>query len=154
MDKTETTGVTRYEGTSPPQLAPPRNVASQIVEKLLVNLGVLSQIREGEKVEFTPAGYFVPQRPGRLTSLMRLFWRVDRWDTMSKISEAIATAEIMEYHDGAVDRDRIEAAMRKSVHGLRNLQRTYTDDTLFVQNLEVMLERVGKRYRLADTEML
>lgn len=130
------------------------NVASQIIEKLLVNLRVLSQIGEGDKLEFTAQGNFIPQKPEYWTSFYRFVKRIDRWYTLEKIQDTVSSAEIMEYHDEGVDQNRIENALKLSVHGLRNLQLTYKEDTLFYQSVEVLLERIANRYKLKNKDMI
>lgn len=133
---------------------PPRNVASQIIEKILVNLRVLSQLQEGDKLDFSPQGNFVPMPPDYWTTALRTLRRLSRWDTLSKIQECVSSAEIMENHDHGVDKERIRNALKLSVHGLRNLQLTYKEDVLFYQSIEVLLERIGNRYKLSDDEMI
>lgn len=131
-----------------------RSVSSQIVEKILVNLRVISQLSEGDKIDFTAQGHFVPLKPEYWTSIYRFVRRMSRWDALAKIQELVSSAEIMEGHDDNVDQERIEYALRSSVHGLRNLQLTYSSDTLFYQSLEVLLERIANRYRLKEREMI
>jgi hypothetical protein len=130
------------------------NVASQIIEKLLVNLRVLSQISEGDKLEFTAQGNFIPQKPEYWTSMYRFVKRIDRWYTLEKIQDTVSSAEIMEHHNEGVDQNRIENALKLSVHGLRNLQLTYKEDTLFFQSIEVLLERIANRYKLKNKDMI
>lgn len=130
------------------------NVVSQIVEKLLVNLRVLSQLDEGDKLDYTASGHFLPQKPGRWTWALRVVKRLNRWDTLAKVHDVVATAEAMEFHNNGEDRVRIQTALRGSIHGLRNLQATYREDTLFFQSIEVLLERIGQRYGLHLEEML
>lgn len=132
----------------------PRNVASQIIEKILVNLRVISQLKEGDKLDFSAQGHFVPMPPDYWTSALRLIKRVSRWDTLNKIQECVSSAEIMENHDNGVDRERIQRALKLSVHGLRNIQLTYKEDVLFYQSIEVLLERIANRYKMTSSEMI
>jgi hypothetical protein len=44
------------------------------------------------------------------------------------------------------DRERVEEAVRGALPGLRALQRTYADDALFVQNLEVLTDRIQRGF--------
>ena len=131
-----------------------RNVASQIVEKLLVNLRVIAQLQEGDKMDYNAQGQFIPQKPDVWTSALRFFKRTDRWYTLNKIQETINSAEIMQDHDNGVDKERICKALKLCVHGLRNIQLTYQDDVLFYQNIEVLLERLQNRYALQVKEMI
>lgn len=132
----------------------PRHVASQIIEKILVNLRVISQLREGDKLDFNAQGNFVPMPPDYWTTAIRTLKRVDRWDTLAKIQECVSSAEIMENHDDGVDQERIQRALKLSVHGLRNIQLTYKEDVLFYQSIEVLLERIARRYKMTSREML
>lgn len=131
-----------------------RNVASQIIEKILVNLRVISQLKEGDKLDFSAQGHFIPMAPDYWTSAIRLLKRMTRWDTLNKIQECVSSAEIMENHDNGVDRDRIENALKLSIHGLRNLQLTYKEDVLFYQSIEVLLERISNRYHISGKDMI
>lgn len=132
----------------------PRNVASQIIEKILVNLRVISQLREGDKMDFSAQGNFVPMHPTYWTVASRTLKRMSRWDTLSKVQECVSSAEIMENHDNGIDKERVENALKLSIHGLRNLQLTYQDDVLFYQSIEVLLERISNRYHLSNKEMI
>ena len=125
-----------------------RSVASQIVEKLLVNLRVISQLTEGDKLDFSASGHFVPQKPDFWTSALRFIKRTDRWYILGKVQETINSAEIMRNSNGGIDSERIDKALKLSVHGLRNLQLTYADDVLFYQNIEVLLERIAVHNKL------
>ena len=129
-------------------------ISSQIVEKILVNLRVISQLGEGDKLQFTANGHFVPLKPVYWTPLYRFVHRIDRWTTLSRVQETVNSAEIMENHGDGVDQKRIEAALKASIHGLRNLQLTYHDDVLFYQSIEVLLERIASRYELHGEDML
>lgn len=131
-----------------------RSVASQIVEKLLVNLRVIAQLQEGDKMDYNAQGQFVPQKPDLWTSALRFLKRTDRWYTLSKIQETINSAEIMQDHDEGVDKERICKALKLCVHGLRNIQLTYQDDVLFYQNIEVLLERLQNRYKIEGKQMI
>lgn len=130
-----------------------RGVVSQIVEKLLVNLRVVSQLNEGDKLDFNAQGNFVPQKPDIWTTALRFLKRVDRWYILGKVQETVNSAEIMRNHDNGIDSERIDKALKLSVHGLRNLQLTYADDVLFYQNIEVLLERIASHQNLSSSEM-
>ena len=86
--------------------------------------------------------------------ILKDFKRIDRWDTLQKIQDTVSSAEIMENHNDGVDQERVENALKLSVHGLRNLQLTYKEDTLFYQSIEVLLERIANRYKLTNKDMI
>ena len=126
-------------------------VVTSIVEKVLVNLDVLSQVEVGEKLDWTSSGHFVIQKPTYWTKALRIINRTDRWNTLSHIQDVVSTAETMEgTHDGT----RLQLALQKAIHGMRNLQHTYQDDILMSSSLNVLLQRLGERYTLDDSELM
>lgn len=116
--------------------------AVSVIEKLLVNLRVLSTLNEGDKLIYTSTGNFVPQSPGMLNSLLRFVTRDDRWHTLSRLSDLISASETMQEYNNGAEKTRIRAALEQSINGLRHLQLTYQSDVLFYQSLEVLIERV------------
>ena len=129
------------------------SVVNSIIEKTLVNLRVLAQVQVGDKLEFTPTGNFMIQKPSRWTLLYRTVFRMNRWETLSKIQETINNAEMMEEHNGGKDQVRIKNTLQKAIHGLRNVQTTYEEDMLFHSSIEVLLERIEQKYNLTKEQM-
>lgn len=119
-----------------------QNVPVSIIEKLLVNLRVISTLNEGDKLFYTSTGNFVPQSPTLLNSLYRFVLRDDRWHTLSRLSDLISTGETMREYNNGSERKRIDSALSSSVTGIRHLQLTYQTDVLYYQNLEVLIERI------------
>mgnify|MGYP006877666943 CR=1 FL=1 len=77
--------------------------------------------------------------------------RIDRWTTLQKIQDVINTAESMSaVSDGA----RIGVALKKSIHGIRNIQTTYGDDVLMFSSLNVLLDRLADRFDLSESDLL
>ncbi len=128
-----------------------RAVVTSIIEKALVNLDVLSQVEVGDKLGWTASGHFVIQKPTYFTVAMRFINRCDRWNTLNRIQDVISTAETME---NVQDTERLKVALRKSIHGIRNLQMTYDGDVLMTSSLNVLLQRLGERYGLQETELM
>ena len=128
-----------------------RAVVTSIIEKALVNLDVLSKAEVGDKLGWTASGHFVIQKPGYYTVAMRLLNRCDRWATLNRIQDVISTAETME---SVQDSERIKLALQKAIHGIRNLQMTYDGDVLMTSSLNVLLQRLGERYALEETELM
>ena len=126
-------------------------VVTSIVEKALVNLDVLSQVEVGDKLNWTSSGHFIIQKPTYWNTVIRAINRVDRWNTLSHIQDVISTAETMEITDNGT---RLQFGIQKAIHGLRNLQHTYQDDVLMTSNLNVLLQRLGERYALGDSELM
>lgn len=122
-----------------------RNVANSVLEKVLANLGVLSEVKVGDKLDFTPTGAFVIQKPTWYSTAIRVVRRMDRWQTFDQVENLVGTAEsIMD--DGSLDDLRVREALVNSIHGLRNLQDTYFTDTTFRARMEVLLQRIELRY--------
>ena len=128
-----------------------RAVVTSIIEKALVNLDVLSKTEVGDKLGWTASGHFVIQKPNYFTTAMRFINRCDRWTTLSRIQDVISTAETME---NVQDSERLKLALQRSIHGIRNLQMTYDGDVLMTSSLNVLLQRLGERYGLGDTELM
>jgi len=129
-----------------------RAVVTSIIEKALVNLDVLAQVEVGDKLGWTASGHFVIQKPTYWTVAMRLLNRCDRWTTLNHIQDVISTAETME--NIQTDTERLKTALQKSIHGVRNLQMTYDSDVLMSSSLNVLLQRLGQRYGLEETELM
>lgn len=119
-----------------------KQVAVSVIEKILVNLRVLSTLTEGDKLFYTNTGNFVPQQPTLYNSLVRFVFRDDRWQTFSRLGDLISAAETMQEYNNGAEKLRIRSALEQSIVGLRNLQLTYQTDVLFFQSLEVLIERV------------
>jgi hypothetical protein len=129
-----------------------RTVISSVLEKALVNLGVLSDMRIGDKLDRTPNGNFVIQKPCWYTTISRQVKGVNRQQTLELVSDLIGGTE-NSIRDGYND-PRIRKALIHSIHGLRNMQTTYEGDSLFRATIEVLLQRIKMRYNLDGTQML
>jgi hypothetical protein len=122
--------------------------ANALLEKVLVNLRVLSQVQEGDRLGFTADGFFLLQRPATRatalwTTVARLLSRTSRWETLARVSELIGAAQMFRERE---DRERVHAAVSAAVGGIEALQRTYSGDALLVQNLEVLLDRTRRSF--------
>lgn len=122
--------------------------ANVLLEKTLVNLRVLGQLREGDKLSFSADGFFLLQRPLSRVAVVffmvsRAVSRTSRWETLARVNEVIGAAQM--YHTRE-DRERVQEAVRDAMPGLRALQRTYSDDALLVQSLEVLVDRVRRHF--------
>jgi len=149
----------------PPALPPPvalplqhlgtsreRTIVSSVLEKSLVNLGVLSDIEIGDKLDRTPGGNFIIQKPCWYTTITRQIRGVNRQQTLELISDLIGGTE-NNICDGYND-PRIKKALIHSIHGMRNLQATYEEDSLFRATIAVLLQRIKLRYNLDEAQML
>ena len=133
-----------------PDRIPDRTPANALLEKSLVNLCVLGQLKEGDKLAFTYDGFYLLQRPaGRIgtlwTSISRVVSRTSRWQSLERINDLVNSTTFFRDLD---DRERIDEAVRGAIPGLRALQRTYSDDALFVQNIQVLVDRVQRSFSL------
>ena len=122
-----------------------------LLEKALVNLRVLGQLQEGDRLAFTSDGFFLLQRPSSrlatlLNSISRVVARTSRWETLARVNELVSNAELFYVRE---DRERVEEAVREALPGMQSLQRTYADDALFVQNICVLTDRVHRRFDVA-----
>lgn len=127
-----------------------RAVACVVLEKCLSNLGVIAELQVGDKLDVTPTGDFIIQRPSWYNTLTRTFRGfiligIDRWKIHEHISNLLGTAEAI-VDEGNINDPRVRTALISSVYGLRNLQATYHKDTTFRNKLKVLIERVEMRY--------
>jgi hypothetical protein len=123
---------------------------NELLEKALVNLRVLGQLQEGDRLGFTANGFFLLQRPSSrfafaLNSLTRIVMRTSRWETLARVNELVGNADLFHSRE---DRERVEEAVREALPGMRALQRTYADDALFCQNITVLTDRVNRRFNI------
>jgi hypothetical protein len=126
--------------------------SNELLEKALVNLRVIGQLQEGDRLGFTANGFFLLQRPTSrfavaLNSLSRIVSRTSRWETLARVNELVGNAELFYSRE---DRERIEEAVREALPGMRALQRTYAEDALFCQNICVLSDRVHRRFGIKN----
>lgn len=131
-----------------------REVVSSVLEKILANIGVLGELKEGDKLVTNARGYFVIQKPSWYTKGMRtLDTSADRWKTYESIENLISTADYI-VEEGGVSDMRVREVLVNAIHGLRNLQQTYYDDVTFRNQMQVLLQRIELRYELDEQQML
>ena len=131
-----------------------KHVTNAIVEKILVNLRVISSLKIGDKIAVTAENNFVPQTPSLITSAFRFLKGTNRWNVFYKVQDCVASAEVMESHNNEIEKERIRKALVIAVHGLRNWQLTYSEDTLFFQSIEVLIERIAQRCDLLSIDAI
>jgi hypothetical protein len=119
------------------------------MEKVLSNLGVVADLKVGERLRFSPTGDFEIQPPSVTTSLYRLLTGANRNQTFEQVSMLLGTAESM-VDEGSVHDPRMREALVKAVYGMRNLQKTYAEDRTFRNRLDVLIQRVTLRYAIRD----
>ena len=153
-DVTEKRGKRKEQAdiSAPPVSKRERTVVSAVLEKALVNLGVIADIEIGDKIDRTPSGNLIIQKPGWYTTALRMVKGVSRAHTLDLISDLIGGTE-NSIRDGYND-PRIKKALINAVHGLCNLQATYEEDALFKSSIQVLLQRIEIRYGLKDTQMI
>ena len=128
-------------------------VACVVLEKCLSNLGVISELQVGDKLDFTSTGDFVIHRPTWFNTITRTVKGIDRWRTHEHISNLVNTAEAIVDERNAGD-PRVREALVSAAHGLRNLQETYEDDPTFRNKIKVLLQRVEMRYDIQEPTTL
>ena len=126
-----------------------RLAISGVVAQLLSNLGIVADLRVGERLHFTATGDFEIQAPSMYTTAHRTITGANRRQTFDQVSSLISTAEWM-VDEGSITDPRIMEALVHSVHGLRNLQKTYGDDRTFRNRIDVLLKRIEIRYGLDE----
>lgn len=130
-----------------------RAVACVILEKCLSNLGVIAELQAGDKLGFTSTGDFVIHKPSWFNTFTRTIMGVDRWKTHEHIANLFGMAEAI-VDEGNINDPRVRTALVNSVHGLRNLQCTYPQDSTIRNKLEVLLQRIEMRYGVDQQALL
>ena len=131
-----------------------KSVVSSIIEKTLINLSVIAQLQEGDKLDMRSDGAFVIQKPSYYLFLHRMSRFVSRWTTHTQIQELVASAEFMYENNEGVEAERLRRAIIETVHGFRNLQKTYADDALYQASIKVLIQRIGSRFDIPEDELL
>ena len=127
-----------------------KQVPSALVEKTLVNLRVLSTLRENEKLTVNSSGNFVPETVSFFNSFFRFMNKLDRWENLYKIQDLVAAAEVLQSNEDEHNQERIQKALESCTNGLRNMQLTYKHDVLFFQSVEVLIERIDGRSSMLE----
>lgn len=127
-------------------------VLCSVLEKILANLGVISEVKVGDKLDTTPTGYFVIQQPTWYFSAIRFIKRLDRWQTYYQLLDVIGTAESIIGDETDISDSRVQEALVNAVYGLKNLQETYSQDITLKTNLKVLVERICINYGRNEKE--
>lgn len=122
-----------------------RQVSCLTLEKCLSNLGVISELEIGDKLDFSFTGDFIIQKPSWYNSINRMVKGVDRWKTLDYLTQLFGTAEAL-VDEGHMDDLRVRESLVNAMLGLKNLQRTYEDDSTLRNKLRVLIQRVELRY--------
>lgn len=130
-----------------------RLVVSSVLEKSLVNLCVLSELKVGDKLGRDDHGNFMIMKPSWRTTAERTTKNMNRFQTLEQIKDLIGSTE-NSIREAAFNDPRIRPSLINAIHGLRNLQKTYQEDALFKSGIEVLLHRVEYRYNLKKTQMI
>ena len=131
-----------------------RKVLCSVLEKILANLGVISELKVGDKLDTTPTGYFIIQNPTWYFTAVRFIKRLDRWQTYYQLLDVIGTAESIIGDETNINDSRVKDALITAVYGLKNLQETYHQDITLKTNLKVLIERIGINYGLNEKEIV
>jgi len=106
------------------------------IEKLLINLRVISQIQPYQKInaksEFLSIEYY-----NWFASLARWVRTDDRQTCLKRLNEIITESKnIKEYET------RIKKNLKNCIKGLENLKKTYEDDITTIPYLELLIENI------------
>ena len=118
-----------------------------VIEKLLANIGIIACVETGDKLDFTPTGYFIIQKPTWYSAFTRTLKGTDRWQMYNKIREIVGLAERIA-GESSDDDERIRDALVECASGLKSLIETYTEDVTLCSNLRILLQRIQTRYGL------
>jgi hypothetical protein len=121
-------------------------VFCEILDKVLVNLRLISNLEEGDKLEKTKTGYMIIAKPGYTTAAWRFLGRFDRWSTLADIERLLRNAKSLVDLNEPGTFQSLRDGFRLATKGLKNLKLTYVNDTLFCSRVDVMLDRLSRRY--------
>ena len=127
-------------------------VISHIIDKVMVNLNVLSKVEQGEKLDWTPDGHFSIMKCTLWTPALRWVKGNSRSDTLNHLKDTVELACRMGRDEKY--KDHIREAVKLAIHGLRNLALTYQDDILFKSRMSVLLKHMEIEFILSKEEML
>ncbi len=127
-------------------------VISHIVDKVLVNLNVISKVEQGDKLDWTPEGHFSIMKANMWTSAIRWARGTKRTDTLTHLKDTVELACRMS--GDSRYKSHIREAVQIAIHGLRNLTLTYQDDVLFKSRVDVLLKHMEVQFKLTKDEML
>ncbi len=155
-EKTSTTSTVHdnlsftYSPIPPGQLSVDANeVYDVMVDKLLANLGVIADLKEGDKLWYTSDGTLIIQNPGWLSTGMRTVFRINRWNQQDHLYTIIKNAlKLIHTRFG----DTIREALKRVLNGLNNLKMTYQGDSPIVNRISVLSNHIRKHVNFVDTE--
>lgn len=113
---------------------------------VMVNLGVLSKIKAGDKLGSARGDYFQVQRQESYVSTMyRLLFQDSRRHTHDSIIRLYAMADRLLELDGqgsfsltVFQRTELLRRLEESLEGLAGLRSTYKDDLTFIEQLNLL----------------
>ena len=115
------------------------------LDKILINLDVISEVKEGQKLHLLKSGFFEIQDPGFLVSGIRFFYNLNRQQTIEQIKMIIQIYEIF-FEKQKEKRELISLHFEKSLIGLKNLKLTYKTDVLFVANINLIIKKIKIKF--------
>lgn len=131
-----------------------KKVLCSVLEKILANLGVIAELKVGDKLDMIPTGYFIIQGPTWYFTAVRFIKKLDRWQTYNQLLDVVGTAESIISGDVNATDSRVKEALINSVHGLKNLKETYNQDVTMKINLNVLIERICINYGFNDGDIV
>lgn len=161
--------------TEPPNL-PPRTVAHEtqavqqgvvhnhydhpsddfldgVVDKLLANLGVIADLKEGDKLMYTSSGCLLIQEPGWMSTGVRIVLRINRWNTQEQLYKIIKKA--LKLVDPRYSySQQVKAALQKALNGLGSLLITYQGDSPIVNRINVLTEHIKRTINFNDVQTI
>ena len=113
------------------------------IEKLLINLRVISQIQPYQKInaksEFLSIEYY-----NWFVSLSRWIRTDDRQTCLKRLNEIITESKNILNNQGIKKEyeTRIKTSLKNCIKGLYNLKKTYEDDITTISYLELLIENI------------
>ena len=118
-------------------------VIDTLIDTLLTNLGVISDLQEGDKLLYLSNGTLIIQKPGWYSTGLRTILRVSRWDACDHLYRVIKSA--LKLVNTSYDESlQITHALEQSLPGLANLCHTYQGDSPIVNRISVLMGHIKR----------
>ena len=124
-----------------------------VVDKLLANLGVIADLKEGDKLVYSLSGCLLIQKPSWWSTGYRTAMRINRWNTHDHlyqiIKKALKLVDPRYSYSG-----QVVSALEKSLNGLYCLLITYEGDSPIINRINVLAGHIKRALKISDHETI
>lgn len=115
-------------------------------DKSLINLKIISQIKEFDKIYINREGYIAIEKKNLFQGMLRYFYKISHNDNINDIIiiyniifNIINDLLNQETSDMQNSLESFIIALQDSIFGLDNLKKTYYFDTVFTSKLDILI---------------